>query len=188
MEINKIQDVEGVVALEDIAEGRMVLLTSQSTDHDFGSRTDLPGARLPLTAAEALTAKYVAAFAQDNSQLPLYVPTPSMSHALRQGFDEAANVPFSATVYLTHPANLVGQTIPSGSLALAYAGGVFTVPSGSFVYSASLVPGAYLVACSTNVEGAAQAGKLKYSASAGIAVVQRYDSTNNKLMFRTMVP
>jgi len=189
MEINKLQDVEGVVVTEDIVEGRMVLLTSHGTSYDFGSRTDLPGVKLPDTSAEAALAKYVVGFALDNSQLPLYVPTPSMSYALRMGFDQSSNVPFSATVYLTHPSNLVGRTIPSGSLALAYAGGVFTVPSGSFVYNANLAtPGTHLVVCNTADDGAGYAGMLKYSASAGVAIVQRFDSTNFKLTFRTLVP
>ena len=188
MEINKLQDVEGAVAIEDIPEGRMVLFTSSSETHDFGSREDLPGIKLPDTTAEAAIASYVAGFALDNSSLPLYVPTPAMSFALRGGFDQAVNVPFSTAVYFTHQSNMLGQTIPSGWLALAYAGGTFTVPSGAFVYSASLIPGAFLVACDTASDGASQAGKLKYSATAGVAKVHSYNSANNTLTFRTLVP
>lgn len=191
MEINKITDVEGAVATEDIVEGRMVLLTTHGTSHDFGSRTDLPGIKLPDTAAESAKAFYVAGFASDNRQLPIYVSPPSYTYALRMGWDQAVNVPFSATVFLTHPQNLIGQTIPSGSLALAYGGGTFTVPSGSFVYNANLAtPGTYLAACNTADDGAAYAGMLKYTASGtgAVAKVHRFDSTNFALTFRTLVP
>ena len=37
-------------------------------------------------------------------------------------------------------------------------------------------------------DSAADAGKLKYSATAGIAIVERYDTTNNRLTFRTLQP
>lgn len=188
MEINKYVDIEGVVTTEAIVEGRMVLFTSHSQSHDFGSRTDLKGVKLPDTSAEAARAKYVVAFAVDNSQLPLYQPTPSYSYALRYGFDKVANVPFTAKVYLTHPGNMVGQEIPSGSLALAFAGGVYTVPSGSFIYNANLTPGAYLVVANTADDGADSAGKLKYSASAGVAIVEKYNSDDASLTFRTAVP
>lgn len=188
MEINKLQDVEGVVTTEAIVEGRMVLFTSHSHSYDFGSRAELPGIKLPDTAAEAARAFYVAGFALDNSSLPLYIPTPAMSYALRGGFDQAANVPFSTSVYFTHQSNMVGQTIPASGLALAYAGGTFTVPSGAFIYNANLLPGNYLVACNTDDDGADSAGKLKYSASAGVAKVHRYDSVANTLTFRTLVP
>jgi len=185
MEIRKYQDIMGVVAAEDIVEGRMVLLTPSSDTYDFGSRTDLPGVKLPDNSTEAGEAKYVSGFAVDNRSLPIYQPVPAFTYALRQGFDQAANVPFSATVYLTHPGNMSSpQTIPSGEPALAFAGGVFTVPSGSFIYSASLAAGAYLVAANTSDDGADSSGKLKYSATAGIGKVIQYNSTANELTFR----
>lgn len=188
MEINKMQDVIGVVATEDIVEGRMVLLTSSSETYNFGSRTDLPGIKVPATAAEALNAKYVSGFPMDNRPLPLMIPTPSVTFSLRQGFGGVSNVPFAASVYLSHRENLIGATIPSGELALAYAGGVFTVTSGHFEASADLVPGAKLEVLNTADDTAAKAGKLSYSASGTIAVVERYDSTNLKLTFRTAQP
>lgn len=190
VEINKFSDIIGVVTTEAIPEGRMVLLTSHSQSHDLGSRTDLPGIKLPDTSAEAAKAKYVAVFAQDNRGLPIYQPTPSYSYNLRDGWGVGNdNVPITgSTIYLTHPQNMVGQTIPSGELAVAHGGGVYTVPSGYYIYSADLeTPGAYLVAANTADDSEATAGMLKYSASAGVAVVERVDS-NKDLTFRTLQP
>jgi hypothetical protein len=184
MEVRKYQDIIGVVTTEAIYEGRMVLLTESSESYDFGSREDLPGVKLPDDSTEAAKAKYIIAFASDNRSLPIYQSTPSYSYALREGWDQTANVPFSATVYLTHPGNMVGQQIPSGVPALAYAGGVFTLPSGSFTYSASLVPGADLVAQNANDHGDDLAGVPAYSASAGIGKVIQYNSTDVELTFR----
>jgi hypothetical protein len=189
MEIRKYVDIEGVVATEDIVEGRMVLFTSHSWSPDFGSWGDLKGVKLPDTSAESARAFYVLGFALDNSLLPIYQPTPSLSWATRMGFESAANVPFTAKVYLTHPANMVGQTVPSGTLALAFAGGVFTVPSGAYLYNANLAtPGTFLVVANTADDSADDAGKLKYSASAGVAIVERYNATTKELTFRTSQP
>ena len=189
MEIRKYVDIEGVVVTEDIVEGRMVLFTSHSWDHDFGSWSDLKGVKLPDNSTESGRAFYVLGFAVDNSLLPIYEPTPALSWATRMGFESSANVPFTAKVYLTHPANMVGQTLPSGTLGLAFAGGVFTVPSGAYMYSASLAnPGAYLAVANTADDSEADAGKLKYSASAGVAIVERYNEDTNELTFRTSQP
>ena len=188
MEINKMQDVIGVVATEDIVEGRMVLLTSSSETYNFGSREDLPGIKLPADSTEALEAFYVSGFALDNRPVPLYVPMPSVTFSLRQGFGASSNVPFSTDVYLSHRSNLIGATIPSGELALAYAGGVFTVTSGHFEASADLTPGAKLEVLNAADDTAAKAGKLNYSATGTIARVEKYDSTNLKLTFRTYQP
>lgn len=189
MEIRKYVDIEGVVLTEDIVEGRMVLFTSHSWSHNFGSWGDLKGVKLPDNSDESAVAKYVLAFALDNSLLPIYEPTPALSWATRMGFESSANVPFTAKVYLTHPANMVGQTLPSGTLGLAFAGGVFTVPSGAYLYNANLAtPGTFLVVANTADDSAADAGKLKYSATAGVAIVERYNSDTKELTFRTAVP
>lgn len=190
MEIRKYQDIIGVVAQEDIKEGLMVLLTANAAaySYDFGSREDLPGVELPATASGAAMAKYVAAFSVDNSSTPIYSPYPTMPFALRGGFDQDANVPFAATVYLTHPGNMKGQTIPSGSLCLAFAGGVYTVYSGCFVASGGLVPGARLDVTDTATDGAGNAGKLEHAVTGGVATVIQYDSTNLELTFRTDNP
>lgn len=187
MEINKYTDIVGVVTTEAIVEGRMVLLTSHNQSYDFGSRVDLPGVKLPATSAEAAKAKFCVAFALDNRPTPLVNSYPSLTFALRDGFGQTANVPFTASIYLTHPGNMtVPQTVASGALALAFDKGVFTVPSGSFIYSANLVPGAPLAVADTATNGATEAGKLKYDANGAVAVVERFDSTNFTLTFRTL--
>jgi len=184
MEINKYTDIIGVVTTEDIVEGRMVLLTSHSQSHDFGSREDLPGVKLPTSSDEAAEAKYVLAFALDNRPTPL-MTIPSYSYALRRGWDQTANVPFSTTVYLSHPGNMSApQTVSSGELALAFDDGVFTVTSGAFIYSADIVnPGAHL---SVAYSPSSDAGKLQYAASGGVAVVERFNATTFELTFRTL--
>lgn len=192
VEINKFSDIIGVVTTEAIPEGRMVLLTSHSESNNFGSWGDLPGIKLPDTAAEAKQAKYVAIFAQDNRGLPIYQPMPSYSFNLRQGWGNGVdNVPITgSTIYLTHPGNMIGQTIPSGTLAVAHGGGVYTVFSGYYNYSANLeTPGALLEALNTADDGAAEAGKLSYTATVAdaVAIVERVDSNQN-LQFRTLVP
>ncbi len=50
MEINHYGDtILGVVATEDIVEGRMVLLTNHSYSEDFGSMEELPGVNFCAT-------------------------------------------------------------------------------------------------------------------------------------------
>lgn len=188
MEINHYGDtILGVVASEDIVEGRMVLLTTNSFSRDFGSQTDLPAVKLPDTQAEAGRARYCVTFEQDNRSLPLYQPHPAFGFALRGGFDQAENAPFSATVYLTHPGVQEGRTIPSGEGALAFGEGIYTVPSGAFVYSAELqVPGSPLAACDTAQDGAGSAGKLHYSTTEVVAEVVRYNNATNRLTFKIL--
>lgn len=191
VEINKFSDIIGVVATANIVEGRMVLLTSHSFNLNYGSKQDLPGVKVPATSAEAARAFYVAVFAQDNRSLPIYQPMPKYAYNLRDGWGVGSNnVPITgSTIYLTHPGNMKGQTIPSGEVMCAHAGGVYTVASGAFIYSASLAtPGVYLIAANTADDGAGSAGKLKYSASATRIVVERYNSTTKELTFRTLVP
>lgn len=193
MEINKYTDITGVVTAQAIVEGRMVLLVSNSegansVDYDFGSRVDLPGARLPLTSAEAEKAHYVITFAVDNSTPPLYQPYPAFTYALRQGFDQDSNVPFDAAVHMTPQSMRIGLTIPSGAPALAFGPGVFTVPSGAFIYSANLqVPGTWLDVANVGDDGAAVAGMLEEDAdgsSGKFAQVERFTVADWSLTFR----
>lgn len=192
MEINKYTDIMGVVATEDIVEGRMVLLTSHDVDHDFGSYTDLPGVKLPADSTEAGVAKYCITWPVSNANaegpIKMFIPTPSFDWALRAGgWDQSANVPFSATVHLTYPGHKHGVTIPSGYQALAFDRGVFTVPSGAFVYNvAMLTPGAPLEVLNTADDGASEAGKLAYNAAGTIAVVERFNQDEYSLTFRTL--
>jgi hypothetical protein len=90
-------------------------------------------------------------------------------------------------MYLTHPGNQEGLTIPSGASALAYTDGTFTLPSGSYIYSSNIiVPGAALIVANTS-DDTTDAGKLKYTASMAAGVVgvtERYDSATGKLTVR----
>jgi len=193
MEINKYTDITGVVVAQDIVEGRMVLLVANDEgandiSYDFGSREDLPGARLPKNDTEAQKAHYVITFAVDNSIPPLYEPYPAFTYALRSGFDQASNVPFTADVHMTPQSMREGLTIPSGAPALAFGPGVFTVPSGAFVYAANLqVPGTWLEVANIDDEGATHAGKLQEN-SAGdkgkFAQVERFTVADWSLTFR----
>lgn len=187
MEINHYGDtILGVVPTEDIVEGRMVLLTSHTFSYDFGSREDLPGVKLPDDATEAARARYCLTWAQDNRGLPIYQPHPSLpSYSQRYGFNQDANAPFAATVYITHPGQQEGLTIPSGMPSAAYGEGIYTVPSGAYVYSAEVeVPGNPLAVANASDDGADDAGKLKYSGTNPVAEVYEYDSTSGKLTFK----
>jgi hypothetical protein len=91
-------------------------------------------------------------------------------------------VPFAATVYLTYPGYQNSVTIPSGTGALAFGAGTFTVPSGQYIYNAGLqVPGALV---SVSYSGA-DAGKLQlqatYDADVVVGVVENFDSTTYDL-------
>ncbi len=185
MEVNKYEDIMGVVLTEDIVEGRMVLLTSHSESYNFGSKEELPGVKLPATPTEAAKARYCVAFSVDNTKPPIYQPYPTLGSNLRYGFNTTTNVPFTAEVYMTSPSMLVGKTIPSGTLGLAFgAGAVITVPSGAYVYSTDLVPGAFLDVSDTESHGT-DSGKLRYSADASFAEVLGIDS-NLDLTFRIL--
>ena len=185
MEINDFSKVQGVVTKKAIVEGSFVVLGAHTETHGFGSREDLKGAKVPTTAEEAARAKYIITWPVSNGQTPIYEPTPSYPFSMRQGFGGVANVPFNAKVYLTYPGYTDGETIPSGNLALAFSDGVFTIPSGQFVYNANIiVPGAALV-----VDYQANPGQLLYTASLTVGVVgftERYDSTTGKLTVRVV--
>jgi hypothetical protein len=187
MEINQFQEVLGVVPVEDIVEGRFVCLTSHTFSNDFGSDTDLPGVKTPDTAAEAARAKYVLTWKVDNSSTPIYA-VPSMSFAERGGWSQAANAPFATTVYLTHPGNQESLTIASGVTSLAYTDGIFTVPSGQYIYSSDIiVKGATIRIQQANELTAADAGKPIYDADMDIQIIGEtygYDSTTGALTIR----
>lgn len=188
MELNKVNgDIKGVVLTADTVEGRMVCLTSHTFNNDFGSQTDLPGAKVPGTADEAKRARFIITWQVDNRTPPYYNPQPSYAWSLRSGgFGGAANVPFSATVWLTYPGYQNGVTIPSGTAALAYGAGTYTVQSGQYIHSSSLeTPGAPL---KVSYSGA-DAGKLEYQATWDadlvVGVVDRFDSSTFALTFTT---
>jgi hypothetical protein len=190
MEINKYTDIRGVVANEDIPEGRMGFITANAfTDgYNFGSRTDLPGVSLPTSDAEAALSKFVITWRVPDQSLPMYLPEPSVPWSLRRGFGGAANLPLTGTtVHLTWPGQKHGVTIPSGQLCLAFAGGSFTFPSGHYVDSADI----RIVGNPVSVEGTdggADQGKPEYSVTQVVGYVERYDSSTGDLEIRTLNP
>ena len=193
MEINKYTDIIGVVVTSDIVEGRMVLITNQSSSIDFGSRTDLMGVKLPANGTEALLARYIVTWPVSNAQVTdevkMVVPMPGYNWSLRRGgWDQVTNLPFAPTaVYLTYPGNQNGRTIPSGYLALAFDRGVFTVPSGGFTFSAQIMAaGAQLEVLNIADDTTGEAGKLNYAANGTIAIVERFNSDDGSLTFRTL--
>lgn len=188
MELNKVNgDIKGVMLTADTVEGRMVCLTSHAFDNDFGSQVDLPGAKVPGTADEAKRARFIIKWQMDNRTPPYYNPHPAYAWSLRSGgFGGAANVPFSATVWLTYPGYQLGTTIPSGTAALAYGAGTYTVQSGQYIYNAALqTPGAPL---KVSYSGA-DAGKLEYQstwdADLVVGVVEHFDTSTFALTFTT---
>jgi hypothetical protein len=169
MEINRFEDVIGAVIQADTIEGRFVCLTSNAIGTiDFGSQSDLPGARIPIGLDEANRSHFVVTWPVDNKQTPFYQPYPSFTFALRQGFEQAANAPFTAKVWTTYPGNMDNQIIPSGNLCLLFTDGIFTIPSGQFIYDANIIkPGSAIV-----VEySGADAGKPKYQAASAWGVI-----------------
>jgi hypothetical protein len=189
MEINRFDKVQGVVVDADVVEGRFVVLGTHSETYDFGSNEELLGAHVPQSTEEGKRAKYIVTWPVSNSPTPMYQTNPAYTFALRQGgWDQAKNTPFTTKVYTTYPGYMDGETIPSGSLALAFTEGVFTIPSGSYVYDANIiVKGAALVVCNTADDTAAYAGKVKYTASLAVGVIgftEYYDLTTGKLTVR----
>lgn len=186
MEINRFELVKGVVAVADIVEGRFGLLVANPLTHDFGSWADLPGFRVPATADEAKKAKYVVTWEVTNRKPPFYQPMPSMAFALRGGFDQAANTPLtSTTVYTVYPGYQDSVTIPSGTPALAFGTGTYTIPSGQYIDSADIkVVGASIIIANT-AEDTTDAGKPKYQATVDdrvIGTTRFYDSSTGNLM------
>jgi hypothetical protein len=185
-ELNRFEEVLGGVVQADTVEGRFVILVTNAMGGTFmNTDADLPGLRVPSSAEEAKRAKYMLMWAVDNRQAPLVMSYPSTSFAFRGGFGvHGQQGPIAPTMWLTHPGNQEGTTIPSGYKALGYTDGTFTLPSGAYVDSSDIkVPGAALV-----IEySGADAGKPKYLAAAAegkIGVVEAYDSATGRLTIR----
>jgi hypothetical protein len=189
MEINRFEDVIGVVAQADIVEGRFVVLGAQNINGSFMNvDDDLPGATVPATAELATRAKFCITFAVDNRPAPI-IDYPSAEFDFRGGWVHSTAGPLTGVkMWLTHPGNQEGQTIPSGYKALAYTEGTFTIPSGGYIYNASLIiPGALWIVANTATDTAAEAGKVKYTATNAVGVmgmVEDYDPTTGALTVR----
>jgi hypothetical protein len=188
MEINNFEEVYPAVASGAVVEGRMVFMLKQSNTWDFGSGSDLPGVKTPDTAEEAKRSNFIVTWPVSNLQLPMYLPVPAYTYALRQGFDQTTNLPITtSTIYTTYPGNQNSLTIPDGTPVLAFAEGTYTVPSGQYVYNVNLTyPGAPLEVANTAEDGAGSAGKLKYLSAVSdrmVAKTYRFDSTTGALTF-----
>ena len=170
-ELNHIEEVVACVVLQDTPEGRFGILSTHTADYNFGSRTDLPGFKLPANPTEAARARFMANWAYTNQQMPMYQPEPRMPFALRQGFGTTDNTPFTATVYVTHPSVQEGVVIPSGSTALAFGAGIYTLDQSGYINDVNLLPGAAVKVADATTDGATNAGKLKYSATVDASVV-----------------
>ena len=199
MEIRKYLDIEGVVVVEDIVEGRMVLFTENTAADlapgadQFGSQADLPGVKLPEDEAEANEATFALTWPVSNATVQdpirLFITAPSFDFALRRGFDQAENIPFNADVHLTWPGNKEGVVIPEGYQGLAFARGVFRVLSGQFVPSAAVeIVGTNLSVANTADDGAGESGKLQEQSGSEVtvAIVQQFNDTDGSLTFRTL--
>lgn len=189
MEINRFEDVIGVVAQADVVEGRFVALVTNALGGGFmNTDADLPGARVPQTAEEAKRAKFCITWAVDNRSTPI-IDYPSVTFDFRGGWVNSNSGPLTGIkMWLSHPGNQEGQTIPSGYKALGYTEGTFTLPSGAYVYSANIVvPGAALIVADVASDGASDAGKPKYTASMAAGVIgftESYDSATGRLTIR----
>ena len=182
MKINHLDEVISCVNLQEAQEGLFGFLTTHSENYNFGSRTDLPGFKLPATAAEASRARFMIGHAVTNEQPPIYDPAPYSVYQLRQGFGGADNAPFTAKVHLTPPSVTEGVPVASGAVALAFGAGIYTIPSDLYIDNASLVAGAPVVVANTAEDGASNAGKLKYQATVDsrvIGFVVRRESDNS---------
>lgn len=196
MEINLIpvgDNPLGALAVEDMPEGRCVVLTSHTWDNNFGSDTDLPGVKLPDDDTEAQRAHRIVTWIVPDRQVGpgnLYItPTPSVAFSLRGGFDRAANVPLNdVDIRITWPGNQESQTIPSGMKVLLLGpGSIVTLPSGQYVYNSALeTPGARLESLNEGDDTLTSAGKLSYAAAGTIAEVVRFYSDTAKLTIRML--
>lgn len=177
LEINVLGDVVvGAINDEEMYEGRFCKLAGSAS-------YDIPAALYPTSAAEAALAHYCVAFPEDQRSLPIYQPQPAFSYALRGGWDQASNVPFTAAVYTTHPGNMETQVaIPSGFGVKLYGQGcIVTVPSGAYIYSSSIQAGAPL---SVNYTAGATRGKLFYSTTVVVAEVVKHNLDDESITVR----
>lgn len=179
------KEIVGVITTADVVEGRLGLLTTHTFSHDFGSREDLAGFKVPATAEEAKRARYIITWAVDNREYPAFLPIPSVEWAERGGWSKAQTHPFSATIYLTNPGNKEGLTISSGTPALAFGKGVYTVPSGCYIDHNDIIKVGSAVVVANTADDSTDAGKLKYAetydADTCIGKVREYDSTTGRL-------
>jgi hypothetical protein len=188
MRINRFDEVLGVIPVTSYTEGRFGLLTRNTVPtYDFGSGASLPGFRVPATADEAESARFCLTWAVTNAPAPYLVPQPNVGTSFRMGWDKSANLPASVTYYTTYPGYQESVTIPSGTLALAYGVGTYTIPSGEYVDNVALHYAGANVIVTAASESSANAGKPAYQFANDdrvIGVVEEYDSSTGDLTIR----
>lgn len=145
MEIRLMGTAFGCVAQQDIMAGLAVKLVPDVTGNATGAWSNTSfnkgnvviGAVLPV-ANNDKDARFVAAWAVNNKQPPLYQTLPTLTtggvpYSLREFVQGSSNLPATnITVRMTDPRLQEEQIIPSGSLMLAYDEGIYTVTSGCF--------------------------------------------------------
>jgi hypothetical protein len=190
-EINRFEDVIGGVVQADTVEGRLVVMGANAMGGTFiNIDADLPGFKVPATAEEAKRAKFVCMWAVDNRESPIVnYDSLRTNFDFRGGFVNSQSGPLTGlTMWLTHPGNQEGTTIPSGYKALGYTEGTFTFPSGAYVYNANIiVPGAAIIVSDETTDGAGNGGMPKYTATFAAGVIgftEDYDAADGRLTIR----
>jgi hypothetical protein len=142
------------------------------------------GAVLP-DADDDTGARYIAAFPVQNAKPPLYVGLPTLDetgntttqpYSLRGFVEGSENLPADVTLRMVDPRLKEEETIPSGTLMLAYDEGIYEVTSGC-IFGTTFAVGDPI---------SIKAGGQVYNASGGqVAVVMEYKATSNKLTIKT---
>ena len=167
------------VAQEDIKAGLAVRLVPASGK----SIPDVViGARLPSGDDDA-EAHFVANWAVTNIKPPIYQGLPtldvgdgSVPYTFREFVEGKENLPEEVTLRMVPPRFKDEETIPSGTLMLAYGDGIYTLTSGCYV------AGSYEVG---DKIGNMSTGKWYESAASRVATVLEYNSTSKKLTIKT---
>ncbi len=179
MEVHKYTDILGMEVGQAVYEGRMVLIQPAG-----GTSPGTPIAVMPSDAAQAALARYVVAWPVDDRKAPIFQTYPQYSQALRYGFEQATNLPHTTTLWYTWPGlqSHLPQQIPSGTGALLYDKGEYTVTSGHWVYGTDVLPGTEL---EVEYSGANQGQLKKLASGKAVAVATSVDQTYKTLRFRT---
>ncbi len=169
------------VAQQDIVAGLAIKLvpdtTTSATSPDVVQGADLPG------ADDNAEARYVAMFRVFNEKPPIYQTLPTLDvgdstqpYVLREFVEGSENLPADVTLRMVVPRLKEEETIPSGSLMLAYDDGIYKVTSGC-VEGTTFAVG--------DIISVKAGGKWYNGSGARVATVFEYDSTLNHLTVKT---
>lgn len=188
MEIRLMGTAIPCVAQQDISTGYAIRIGTDNTGQSLSLGEVIAGSYLP-TSKRDIRCRYVAQFAVNNSAPPLYQSLPTLdetgnattqAYTLRGFVSGSENLPASVTLRMVPPRfkNDV-QTIPSGTLMLAYDEGIYTVTSGC-LSGTSWSVGDYL---------ASEADGRWYNdttdAQYAVGICMEYNSTKGELTFKT---